>query len=65
MHWPPVGRVPVNDPDRRAVAVVDDDPDVRSSLGFLLEVIGHPVQAFASVGKTRLSDPSSRVFTAR
>jgi FixJ family two-component response regulator len=32
----------------REIAIVDDDPGVRSSLSFLLEVIGHPVRAFAS-----------------
>lgn len=44
------------DPDRRAVAIVDDDPGVRSSLGFLLEVLGHSVQAFASAAEFLKAD---------
>jgi FixJ family two-component response regulator len=34
--------------ERRKVAVVDDDHDVRDSLRFLLEVLGHAVEAFES-----------------
>jgi CheY-like chemotaxis protein len=34
--------------EQRHIAIVDDDEAVRDSLRFLLEVIGHPVQTFAS-----------------
>ena len=34
--------------EQRRVAVVDDDQAVRDSLQFLLEIIGHPVETFAS-----------------
>ena len=34
---------------RRTIAIIDDDTAVLESLQLLLEVIGHPVQAFASV----------------
>lgn len=44
------------EPERRIVAVVDDDPNVRSSLSFLLEVVGHPVQAFASAAEFLRAD---------
>ena len=37
--------------DHRTVAIVDDDAAVRDSLRFLLEVIGHPVQTFASAAE--------------
>ena len=33
------------------IAVVDDDAAVRESLRFLLEVIGHPVETFASAAE--------------
>ena len=33
------------------VAIVDDDDAVRDSLRFLLEVIGHPVETFASAAE--------------
>jgi two-component system response regulator FixJ len=46
----------VVDRDRRTVAIVVDDPDVRSSLVFLLEVIGHPVRAFASTAEFLRAD---------
>jgi FixJ family two-component response regulator len=36
------------DDQRRAIAVVDDDPAVRDSLRFLLEVMGLTVRTFAS-----------------
>lgn len=44
------------DQDRRDVAIVDDDPDVRDSLSFLLQVLGHPVQAFASAAEFLKAD---------
>jgi two-component system, LuxR family, response regulator FixJ len=37
--------------NHRTVAIVDDDDAVRDSLRFLLEVIGHPVETFASAGE--------------
>ena len=41
----------MKDVDHCAVAVVDDDPDVRDSLRFLLDVMGHPVETFASAAE--------------
>ena len=41
---------------QRAVAIVDDDDAVRDSLSFLLEVIGHPVETFASVAEFLTTD---------
>ena len=37
--------------NHRTVAIVDDDDAVRDSLRFLLEVIGHPVETFASASE--------------
>ena len=37
--------------ERRTVAVVDDDHAVRDLLRFLLEVIGYPVEIFASAAE--------------
>ena len=37
--------------EQRNVAIVDDDAAVRDSLRFLLEVIGHPVETFASAAE--------------
>ena len=37
--------------DHRVVAIVDDDAAVRDSLRFLLEVIGQPVETFASAAE--------------
>jgi two-component system, LuxR family, response regulator FixJ len=37
--------------DHPTVAIVDDDAAVRDSLRFLLEVIGHPVDTFASAAE--------------
>ena len=37
--------------ERRTVAVVDDDLAVRDSLRFLLEVMGYPVELFASAAE--------------
>jgi FixJ family two-component response regulator len=36
---------------QRRVAIVDDDLAVRESLRFLLEIIGHPVETFASAAE--------------
>jgi two-component system response regulator FixJ len=41
---------------QRKVAVVDDDVSVRDSLRFLLEVIGHPVETFASAAEFLKAD---------
>ena len=38
----------MNNPARRVVAVVDDDPGVRESLRFLLETAGHAVETYES-----------------
>ena len=40
----------------RRVAIVDDDDGVRGSLRFLLEVVGHTVEAFASAAEFLESD---------
>jgi FixJ family two-component response regulator len=37
--------------EQKRVAIVDDDHAVLDSLGLLLEVIGHPVQTFASAAE--------------
>jgi two-component system, LuxR family, response regulator FixJ len=37
--------------EQRAVGIVDDDQAVRDSLRFLLEVVGHRVETFASAGE--------------
>jgi FixJ family two-component response regulator len=37
--------------EQRTVAVVDDDYAVRDSLRFLLEVVGYPVEIFASAAE--------------
>ena len=37
--------------EHRTVAVVDDDHAVRDSLRFLLEVLGYPVEIFASAAE--------------
>jgi two-component system, LuxR family, response regulator FixJ len=37
--------------EQRKVAIVDDDAAVRDSLRFLLEVVGHPVETFASAAE--------------
>jgi two-component system response regulator FixJ len=42
--------------DHRAVAIVDDDTAVRDSLRFLLEVIGHRVETFASAAEFLKAD---------
>src|SRR4029079_14074519 len=39
------------------VLVVDDDPDLRSSVGLLLESLGMDVQLFASISDFLKSDP--------
>jgi hypothetical protein len=36
---------------QRWVAIVDDDLAVRDSLRFLLEIIGHPVETYASAAE--------------
>lgn len=43
-------------PERRSVAIVDDDEGVRTSLSFLLEVMGHPVRAFGSAAEFLQAD---------
>ena len=39
------------------VLVVDDDPDLRASVGLLLESLGMDVQLFASISDFLKSDP--------
>jgi two-component system, LuxR family, response regulator FixJ len=41
----------MTDIEQRKVAIVDDDAAIRDSLRFLLEVIGHPVETFASAAE--------------
>jgi two-component system, LuxR family, response regulator FixJ len=42
--------------ERRTVAIVDDEEAVRDSLRFLLEIIGHPVETFASAAEFLKAD---------
>jgi two-component system, LuxR family, response regulator FixJ len=37
--------------ERRTIGIVDDDQAVRDSFRFLLEVVGHPVETFASAAE--------------
>ena len=37
--------------NNRTVAILDDDNAVRDSLQFMLEVVGHPVETFASAAE--------------
>src|SRR5262252_4544619 len=39
------------------VLVIDDDPDLRASVGLLLESLGMDVQLFASISEFLKSDP--------
>jgi FixJ family two-component response regulator len=41
----------MSEPQRDTVGIVDDDEAVRHSLRFLLEVIGHEVEVFASAAE--------------
>ena len=41
----------MTDIGQRAIGIVDDDQAVRDSLRFLLEVVGHRVETFASAGE--------------
>ena len=41
----------------RAIGIVDDDQAVRDSLRFLLEVVGHPVETFASAAEFLAAGP--------
>ena len=55
----------MKDVDHCAVAVVDDDPDVRDSLRFLLDVMGHPVETFASAAEflnTAMQSPACLIL---
>jgi FixJ family two-component response regulator len=55
----------LKDVDHCAVAVVDDDPDVRDSLRFLLDVMGHPVETFASAAEflnTAMQSPACLIL---
>ncbi len=45
--------------EQHKVAIVDDDPAMRDSLRFLLEVIGHPVETFASAAEFLKADIQS------
>ena len=42
------------------VLVVDDDPDLRASVGLLLESLGMDVQLFASISDFLKSEPPDR-----
>src|SRR6516165_8888494 len=45
-------------PDANAtILVIDDDPDLRASVGRLLRSLGHNVQLFASIPDFLKSDP--------
>jgi FixJ family two-component response regulator len=46
----------MTDIEQRKVAIVDDDAAIRDSLRFLLEVIGHPVETFASAAEFLKAD---------
>ena len=46
----------MTDIEQRRVAIVDDDAAIRDSLRFLLEVIGHPVETFASAAEFLKAD---------
>jgi two-component system, LuxR family, response regulator FixJ len=43
--------------ERRTIGIVDDDQAVRDSLRFLLEVIGHSVETFASAAEFLAAGP--------
>jgi len=43
--------------EQRAVGIVDDDQAVRDSLRLLLEVVGHPVETFASAAEFLAAGP--------
>ena len=43
--------------EQRAVGIVNDDQAVRDSLRFLLEVVGHPVETFASAAEFLAAGP--------
>ena len=43
--------------EQRAVGIVDDDQAVRDSLRLLLEVVGHPVETFASAAEFLAARP--------
>ena len=46
----------MSDINQRAIGVVDDDQAVRDSFRFLLEVVGHPVETFASAAEFLSAD---------
>jgi DNA-binding response OmpR family regulator len=48
-------------PTKKALAVVDDDPAVRASLQFALELEGYQVRVFADAAEL-LNDPEATVF---
>ena len=43
--------------ERQAIGIVDDDQAVRDSLRLLLEVVGHPVETFASAAEFLAAGP--------
>ena len=43
--------------ERRTIGIVDDDQALRDSLEFLLEVVGHPVETFASAAEFLAAGP--------
>lgn len=48
-------------PTKKVLAVVDDDPAVRASLQFALELEGYQVRVFADAAEL-LNDPEATVF---
>ena len=44
---------------RKIIAVIDDDPGVRSALGRLLSAIGYPTETFGSAGEFLRAAPAS------
>lgn len=46
---------------RKTIAVIDDDPGVRSALGRLLSAIGYPTETFGSAGEFLRAAPISDV----
>src|SRR6516165_10773978 len=53
----PLIRVAAMSDANSTVLVIDDDPDLRASVGLLLESLGMDVQLFASISEFLKSDP--------
>ena len=43
------------------IGIVDDDQAVRDSLRFVLEVVGHPVETFASAAEFLATETSLKI----